>query len=654
MTSDVDPTRRVLGAAAELGEFTTAELASVSGASYEMVQELLDAEKGRSVENRRERATHFTGRRAEIWYVSDEASLRKRLAAGGEPVSASVKRSPAADPLNDALAAVEDDLFVAFGYIDDRTARDLARRALLTVEGTGIEWRRAQVGDVPTGAAALPKRNLTSSTARACVAGSIAEYLASDEEEGLHGPLWRRAFFTVAAIYNPLQAELHKQLLVELVRIAEFRTSEGESLSNSSIAEVADHIFHQAHAPDAAHTLVDMIADESEADRQALRSGAVRIVSDLAQGERRLSRDAVRALFSFVARLFEPGSPRPATELRQVTEALCAVAMARDPEAAVAAQEALVAIGQPRQREFWLTLSDDPANHTRDDLIFRGIAQTDLSGAFEHLTERLARGESVYKIRSTLVSALAPACAGAGPEAQEHFADFLAGVTEKNDRLTLAAVPAMAGLDWPLPNLDYRLARQFFGALASWRASLHSDHRDEMASQRALLASRLRRLAPAVIPALTSADRDLAIEGLLEEVTVPAADPLPIAVLLSVNRADVVAHQAAAACARTSTPGESAAGWYVHSRDALRLAPRERRMLLQELYKALPRPYGDAFIRDVADNSSAEDLNTLAEYAPITEHVRAYADTIAYGVFTPAAPDLDAIAISESYMEFAP
>jgi hypothetical protein len=223
-------TLKVLRAAAQLDEFTQPELAAISGASYEMVKKVLRAERAKGTVVQLDRtASSSPGRPPVLWRVADRAAIERAIDAHrteAEGVAETLSR-PGEVPhvhssqLDAALAAAEDRLVFALSSDDRSDAAGFARDAVATIE----EHEKELPLDDDTGAdqaGPQPKlrRNVPIRLGRARVIRAICEYLMSDEDLGVQGLLWCRAFDAVASFDHARQAGLHKLFMSSLVDLA--------------------------------------------------------------------------------------------------------------------------------------------------------------------------------------------------------------------------------------------------------------------------------------------------------------------------------------------------------------------------------------------------------------------------------------------------
>jgi hypothetical protein len=219
---------RILRSALDLQEFTKPELAAMSGASYESVKKVLGQERGRTVDKTGDTVKSPTGRPSDVWHVTDPRGIQARIERSRdgareimELANATLREATASES---ALCNAEDLMAFAMSASEPDDVQDLACRArdeaTRALEGTPLE----RVPDIPTNVPFGKKRNVPLHEGRAQIIHALSDYMVSDEAQGTHGRLWRRAFGCLASFDSPDQAELHKVFMVGLMNLAHQRT----------------------------------------------------------------------------------------------------------------------------------------------------------------------------------------------------------------------------------------------------------------------------------------------------------------------------------------------------------------------------------------------------------------------------------------------
>jgi hypothetical protein len=650
-------TLRVLQHALELKAFTLPQLASDSGVSYETVKRTLRAEEERgTVERPGKTAVHGVGRPPEIWKVIDPVSIETRIANAQEAVGGIETDAPTTRkrlhvaPLDLSLAVAEDELVFAVRADDPEDAATFASRALTTLHETGIDPTASW--NAPSATAPLVlERNLKTREARALIVKCVAEYIGSDEDTGFAGPLWRRAFQALASVQLTDQAALHRQFLVDLVRLADERAFIRQANAHLELTEMLARMV--LGAPGAASTgeLTLSLRSESQVHREAVRAALAQLVSEVAAGERAFNRDATKNLQLLVRMAFPRGSETPAQVLQMLVDSLCVLATRTDTHVAGSAQETLLAVHQPRHVSFWHHLADaTPAASHRT--IFAGLSHISLEEAFSYLRDALARSVPVDEVGDVLLQVLPEIDLDARTDAQACFAEFLASVPGEQ-RNQLMATPLLAGLDWSSTPFERRLVSHFFAVLTRWRAFVRGEHTDDrVIAQTTALGQQLEMLAVETLPLLGGEEQRRLIQVLAPDIHRPAVAAVCVPVLLDLGLETELARTLVRTTTADDVAWASVMSWYLDVCPLDRLDSTKRSALLNALRTALSQ-YASTFLIGLAGRAaeSQEELHELTENPEIEPRLRLELEmgmTDSYGT---AAQELEAFAVAHGTYE---
>jgi hypothetical protein len=612
--------QRVLRKALELVSFSLPQLAMYSGASYEVVREIVEREAGETIERSDIDTADVLAPGAEVWVVTGARALEERLgesAAEGAPAPRIRVESP--------LAAAEDDLLFALASEHPEDAFALARDALARLEGTPLaadSRREPEAASAPL----VTKRNLKAESARAWAVRALAEYLMSDETAALMGSKWRHAFRSLAAVDLPDQAALQKRLVVELVRIADERAA----------------ILRGARGLPA---LVEILA-RSESIRALLQSGGpivrepvkaalVELMDEIRRGERSVEDDATAMLCEVAGELFREDAEPPAA----LVQALRSLAYRPEEKTARSAQEALLVLVQPRDVKFWRTLAraERPAPLR---LIFAALSRFDLDAAFDLLDDVIRHDDALDDVQAALVAVLGELEAYGSYLVQDAFASFLAELPP-NQRSVLMQVPAQAGLTWSAFSLDRPLAQRFFSALTAWKSQLGAPAPDpQIQRQRDRAGKRLQEIASEALLVLGSGQRRRAREELRGTIGSTAGAAVAVPVLLAAGWEEDVARALAELSRYEDDASAWVARWYFEVCPQSGMTPEQLAALMVAMYQAVQRD--ERFLRLVARRAAEKqfDLSELFDNAGIDPWIVVRVQSDNYGDTRPGLMEI--------------
>jgi hypothetical protein len=556
--------QRVLREALNRVSFSLPQLAMYSGVGVEVAKEVVEREQGETIERSPLRTADGLVPGAEVWVVTDTAALEARLseAADEEPVTVN-----AATP----LAAAEDELLVALASEHPEDAYALAGDALARLKGAPPAPGRPE--PEPASAPLVIKRNLRADSARTWIVEALAAYLMSDEAAALTGARWREAFRALAAVDLPDQAALQKRLVVELVRVADERAA----------------VLRGDHGGPA---LVELLA-RAESIPALLQSGGplvhapvkaalVELLAQIRAGERPLDDPVTASCCDAAADLFRHDAEPPGA----LVQALRHLAFRPEEQTARSAQEALLALVQPRDASFWPTLAhaQRPAPLR---LIFAGLSRFDVDAAFDHLEDLIRHHDGAGEVQAALVAVLPALEAHGSYLIQDRFAAFLAALPAEQ-RNVLMSAPALAGLTWSALALDRPLAQQFFSALTTWTTQLGDGH-PAPGAQRQLdrAGERLRRIAAEAAALLSSAQREGALTHLRKNIDTKAGAAVAVPLLLAAGWESEM-RQVLVELSRHETDASARiAHWYFEVCPQDKLEPEQLKRLLVAMYDAV-------------------------------------------------------------------
>jgi hypothetical protein len=642
-------TLRVLRFALELEAFTMPQLASEAGVGYETVKRVLRAEEGHTVRRTGDKTVQAIGRPAEVWALIDAAPIEARVAAAQEALSALEADTFVASedreiaPADLYLAHAEDELVFALRADDPDDAAVFAAQALATLDEAGI--MPPESGDpLSTSATLVDKWNLSTREARARIVKSVAEYVRSNEAQGLAGPLWRQAFRALASVELADQAALQRRFLVDLVRLADEHTHRIEALPHPELVDLLVRSVSGADGAPSCEELVSSLQSESQLSREAVRAALGQVVAEVAGGDRAIDRVATTNLLFLAQAAFPHGSETSEEVLQALVEGLCTLAVDADEQLAARAQDTLLAIHQPRQVSFWRRLAE-ASQLAPHRVAFVGLSHISVEEAFAYLRDALAGSASLEEVREALREGLPKVDRESRTAAQECFAEFLASISAEG-RSQLVAVPALAGLDWPPPPFERPLVRHFFAMLTRWRAFVHGKHTDSrVLAQRDALGRELERLGVEVFPLLEDGEQRRLSYVLASEIHEPAAAAVCVTVLLELGLEADLARSLIEATAADDEAWASVTAWYLDVAPLDRLSSRQRSSLLNALRAALDRQES-TFLIGLAGRAaeSQEELRELTENPEIDSMLRFELEVEMTGSYGTAGQELVEVA----------
>ncbi|HEY6780506.1 MAG TPA: hypothetical protein VI111_06085, partial [Thermoleophilaceae bacterium] len=583
---------------------------------------------------------------AALWTVVDSTSIKERLRAARETLNGldrstaggAIQRLEIAD-VDLRLAQAEDELVVALRADNPEDAAAFAAQALATLE-------EAEIAPMPRSSPATlvgstERRNLPTREARARAVATVAEYVKSNEVEGIAGPYWRAAFVALSSVELSDQPAFHRQLLIDLVRLADARASKHHihMLTHVELVNVLTRTVADGDGIPSFEELVSSLQSGSQAGREAARAALAQVVDDTARDGRGIDPATAENLLLLVQVAFPRGSEVAERVLEALVGGLCGLATHQDGQIAARAQETLVAIHQPRDAAFWRRLAETPHLASRR-IAFVGLSHVSVEEAFSYLREMIVTGSaSLEEICDALREGLPAIDREDRASAQESFAEFLASVSAE-ERNQLVAVPAIVGLDWPAPPFERSLVRHFFAVLTRWRAFTHSKHDDSRAiALRDALGREVERRADEVLPLLEDEERRRLNYALTTEIHQPAAAAVCVPMLLTLGLETDLARSLVEATTADDEAWARAITWYFDVCPRDKLGDEQRSALLNALRAAL-EPQESTFLIGLAGRAAEvprEELRELIDNPKIDPHLRLELEmtmTKSYGTVT--------------------
>ncbi len=618
-------TLRVLRFALELEAFTMPQLVSCSGVSYETVKRVLRAEEGRLVGRTGDKASRGVGRPADVWTVIAVAAIEARLEAAQEVLSAAEKQAAVAEPAtagDSYLAHAEDQLAFALRAGDPDDAAAFAAKAIGALEDANIEPAPME----PALGSLRAIRNVPKRQARASIIDAMSKYILSNEAKGLDGPMWRRAFRALATAELPHQVALHRRFMVDLVRLADERLSAHQTATLPQ-ADLVDMLMRAVSRDESSETLISSLREESQLSREAVRAALARLVSEVAKGIRVLEPAVTMNLLSIVQAAFPRGSEMSDEALEELVQGLCWLSVDTGARTAARARETLLAIHQPQKPSFWRRLADD-AGPTSYGTVFAALSHVSFEDAFAYTRELLDRQAPLSEVRDMLQLGLPELDRSDRGAAQEHFAEFLASVSQEA-RDQLVAVPTLAELDWPIPRFERPLVRQLFVMLTRWLALVRGDHPDgRVVVQRETLGREIERLALEIFDLLDYDERRRLIYLLTMEIYAPAAAAVFVPVLLDLGLEAELARSVMESTTEDDEAWAAVGEWYLAVCPRKKLTPKQLEVLLNALRAALDQ-HASSFLLGLS--RARPQLHELTENPAIDTMVRVGLELDSYG-----------------------